>query len=168
MLKITRLPDKPVPSRNNGSKSASSKNNNNKPVFKRSDGNGKVNGFSVGRNSVEYAKKSEKLSKSRKLKSEKIFKSQNLAKSRKKLSKSGNSTNSNAIEYKKKILTTDARTAFYCLQLTFIEASILWHFDLECHIWIETNALGYIIYGVLSQLISGTNPKNVVTKTDLS
>ena len=31
---------------------------------------------------------------------------------------------------------------------------ILQHFDPECHIWIEINASGYTIGGVLSQLIS--------------
>ena len=43
----------------------------------------------------------------------------------KKLSKSGNSTNFNAIENKSKFLTPDARIAFNRLQLAFIKAPIL-------------------------------------------
>ena len=34
----------------------------------------------------------------------------------------------------------------------FLEAPILNHFDPECHIQIEMDALGYIISGILSQL----------------
>ena len=164
MLKTTGLPDKPAPSRNNGSRLASSKNDDNRLAFGRNDGDGEVDGVGVGRNSVEHAKKSEKTSKSRKLsksgksKGEKTSKSQNLAKSGKKLSKSGNSTNSDATEDGPKFLTPDARTAFNRLRLAFIEAPIFWHFDPECHIQIETDALSYAIDGVLSQLTSGTNP----------
>ena len=66
-----------------------------------------------------------------------------------------------------KFLTPDARTAFNRLQLAFTEAPIFRHFDLECHIQIETDALGYAIGGVLSQLTSGTNPNGVVTKANL-
>ena len=99
MLKITGSPDKPAPSRNNGSKSASSRNDDSRPASRRNNGNGEVNRFGVGRNGVEHAKK---LGKS---KSEKTSKSQNLAKSGKKLSKSGNLTNFDAIEDKPKFLT---------------------------------------------------------------
>ena len=110
---------------------------------------------------MEHAKKSGKS------KSEKTSKSQNLAKSGKKLSKNGNSTNFNATEDRPKFLTPDARTAFNRLRLAFTEAPILRHFDPECHIRIETDALGYAISRVLSQLTSGTNPDGVVTKADL-
>ena len=168
MLKIIESLDKPAPSKNNGSKSASSRNNDSKPVSKRNNGNSKVNRFSVSKNSVKHVKKSEKLSKSGKSKSKKISKSQNLAKLGKKLSKSGNSTNFNTTEARPKFLTPNARTIFNCLRLAFIEAPISWHFDLEYHIWIETNVSGYIISEMLSQLTSGTNPKRIVTKTDLS
>ena len=106
-------------------------------------------------------------SKSQKSKSEKTSKSRNSAKSRKKLSKSGNSTNFDATEDGPKFLTPDARTAFNRLRLAFTEAPILRHFDPECHIRIETDALGYAIGGVLSQLASETRPDEVVTKTDL-
>ena len=111
--------------------------------------------------------KSQKLSKSGKSKSEKTSKSWNLAKSGKKLSKSGNSTNFDATKDRPKFLTLDARTAFNRLRLAFTEALILWHFDPECHIWIETDALGYAIDGVLNQLTFGTCPNEVVIKTDL-
>ena len=92
-----------------------------------------VNGFDVD-GSMEYAKKSEKTSKS-----------QNSTKPRKKLSKSENSTNFDAIKAGSKFLTPDARTAFNCLRLAFIEVLILGHFNLKYHIWIETNVLGYTI-----------------------
>ena len=49
-------------------------------------------------------------------------------------------------------LTPDAKKAFNHLRLAFIEAPILRHFDSESHIRIETNASGYAIGGVLSQL----------------
>ena len=131
MLKTTRSPDKLAPSRNNGSKSASSRNNNSRLASGKNDGNGKVDGIGVGGNDMVHAKKSEKTSKSRKLsksgksKSEKTFKSQNLAKLKKKLLKSGNSTNFNATKDGMKFLTPNARTAFNCLWLAFTKALIL-------------------------------------------
>ena len=167
MLKMTGSSNKPAPSKNDDSKSASSRNNNSKPVFERNDGNSEVDGFDVGGNGIKYAKKSGKSSKSRKLKSKKTSKSQNLAKSRKKLLKSENSPNFDAMEAGPKFLTPDARTAFNRLWLAFTKVLILQHFDLKCYIWIETDALNYIIGGVLNQLTSGTNPNGVVTKTDL-
>ena len=51
-------------------------------------------------------------------------------------------------------LTSETRLAFNKLRKAFTKAPILWHFDLECHIWIETNMLGYAISRVLSQLTS--------------
>ena len=51
-------------------------------------------------------------------------------------------------------LTPGAREAFNQLRQAFTEAPILRHFDPECHIRIETNASGYAIGGVLSQLTS--------------
>ncbi len=50
--------------------------------------------------------------------------------------------------------TSEARAAFIRLRKVFIEAPILHHFDPERHIWIETDASGYTISGVLSQLAS--------------
>ena len=59
------------------------------------------------------------------------------------------SKNSNrAIGY----LTSDARQAFTQLRQAFTKVLILQHFDPECYIWIETDALGYTIDGILSQL----------------
>ena len=113
----------------------------------------KIDSFEGSDESIE---KCEKLSKTKKLsrlgksKNEKMSKSQNLAKSGKSLSKSGNLTNFNATEDGPKFLTPDARTAFNHLWLAFTEAPILWHFDSKCHIWIETDASGYTIGGVLS------------------
>ena len=83
---------------------------------------------------MKYAKKLGKLFKSRKSKSEKMSKSQNLAKSGKKLPKSGNLINFNAIENKPKFLISNAKVAFNHLRLAFIEALILKYFDPKCHI----------------------------------
>ena len=49
-------------------------------------------------------------------------------------------------------LTPNAKEAFNHLRLAFIKAPILRHFDSESHIRIETDASGYAIGGVLSQL----------------
>ena len=49
-------------------------------------------------------------------------------------------------------LTPDAKRAFTQLRQAFTEAPIPRHFDPECHIRIETDASGYAIGGVLSQL----------------
>ena len=49
-------------------------------------------------------------------------------------------------------LTPGAREAFNQLKQAFTEALILRHFDLECHIRIETDASGYAIGRVLSQI----------------
>ena len=75
MLKTIKSLDKLVPSRNNGSKSASNKNNDGRPTSRKNDSNSEVNGFGVSRNSIEHAKKSRKLFKSGKSKSEKTAKS---------------------------------------------------------------------------------------------
>ena len=48
--------------------------------------------------------------------------------------------------------TPKTRLAFAQLRQTFIKAPILWHFDLECHIWIKINVSDYAIDGALSQL----------------
>ena len=47
-------------------------------------------------------------------------------------------------------LVLDTKKAFNYLRLAFIKALILQYFDLESHIWIETNASNYAIDGVLS------------------
>ena len=111
-------------------------------------------GDSIDGGGVKIAKKSRK------------SKSQKLAKS-KKPSKSGNSPNFDAKKAGPSFLTPEARSAFNRLRLAFTEAPILRHFDPECHIRIETDASGYAIGGVLSQLASGTSPDGVVIKTDL-
>ena len=117
---------------------------------------------------MEYAKKSgnskgQKLAKSRK--SSKSGKSK--GEKSKKPPKSGNSSNFDAKDTGPSFLTPGAKEAFNRLRLAFTEAPILRHFDPECHIRIETDASGYAIGGVLSQLASGTSPDGVVTKADL-
>ena len=51
-------------------------------------------------------------------------------------------------------LTSGARRAFTKLRQAFIKAPILYHFDPERHIRVETDILSYAIGGVLSQLTS--------------
>ena len=64
-------------------------------------------------------------------------------------------------------LTPDAKKAFNYLQLAFIEALILRHFDLETHIRIETDASSYAIGGVLSQWnLDSDAPPNDSNKSD--
>ena len=70
---------------------------------------------------------------------------------------------------KPNFLTPNAKKAFNYLQLTFIKASILRHFNLKNYIWIETYELGYAIGGVLSQLNLGSDaPPNDSNKSDFS
>ena len=57
---------------------------------------------------------------------------------------------------KPSFLTLDARQAFTQLRQVFTKASILRHFDLKCHIRIETDVSSYAIGGVLSQMTSET------------
>ena len=120
MLKMTGLLNKPVSSRNNGSRSAFSRNDNSRPVSRKNDGNGEVNRF--GDNGVEHAKKSGKL------KGKKLAKSRKSSKSKgeklKKTAKSRNSPNFGAMESEPSFLTLEASAAFNCLRLTFIEAPI--------------------------------------------
>ena len=49
-------------------------------------------------------------------------------------------------------LTSGAKRAFTKLRQAFIKAPIFHHFDLERHIWVETDASGYAIGRVFSQL----------------
>ena len=96
-----------------------------------------------------------------------MSKSQKSAKSEKKSSKSGNLPNFDAKNNRPSFLTSKAKTAFNYLWLTFTKAPILQHFDPESYIWIKTDALGYVIGGMLSQLASGIRLDRVVTKIDL-
>ena len=49
-------------------------------------------------------------------------------------------------------LIPNAKKVFNNLQLIFIKALILQHFDLKSHIFVETNILSYVIGRMLSQL----------------
>ena len=49
-------------------------------------------------------------------------------------------------------LTFKIKKSFTKLRQAFVETLILNHFDLKCHIEIETDVLGYAIGGILSQL----------------
>ena len=73
-------------------------------------------------------------------------------KSNKKLSKSKKSTISNngGATKEPKFLNSSIRDAFNLLQQAFIKASIFWHFDVECYMWIETDISSYAIGGILS------------------
>ena len=78
----------------------------------------------------------------------------NLSKSKKlKNAKSGIQTHIGATR-KPIFLTSGARGVFNQLRQAFTKPQILQHFNPKCHIWIETNALGYVIGGVLNQLTS--------------
>lgn len=56
--------------------------------------------------------------------------------------------------------TFESKLAFTQLKNAFIKVPILYHFDSERYILIEIDASGYIIDGVLSQVISGTRVSN--------
>ena len=51
---------------------------------------------------------------------------------------------------KPELLTPSAKKAFNQLKLVFTKTLVLQHFNLECHIQIKPNALGYAIGGVFS------------------
>ena len=79
----------------------------------------------------------------------------NLSKSKKaKNDKSESSTRSSNIGAigEPIFLTPGVKNAFNYLKQAFTKAPILRHFDLECFIWIETDASGSAIGGILSQL----------------
>ena len=74
----------------------------------------------------------------------------NLSKSKnEKSKKSIHMPNIGAIE-EPNFLTSDAKKAINYLQLAFIKAPILQHFDLESHIWTKTNTSSYILGKMLS------------------
>ena len=89
----------------------------------------------------------------------------NLAKSKKaKLTKLKKSDLLNAkANFGTDFLTPKTKKVFIHLWNAFIEALILRHFDPKRHIWIETDASGYAIGGVLSQLTSNQLLSNHVT-----
>ena len=128
-----------------------------------------------GVGSIEIAKKSRKSKGHKMSKSQKSAKSQKLSMPRKskgeklkKPSKSGNSPNFDVKNSGPSFLTPKARSAFNRLWLAFTKALILWHFDPKYHIQIKTDALGYAIGDMLSQLASGTSPNRVIIKANLS
>lgn len=53
---------------------------------------------------------------------------------------------------KTEFYTPKAKLAFIELRQPFSKTPILYHFDPESHIWIETNAFGYTICEMLCQL----------------
>ena len=58
--------------------------------------------------------------------------------------------NSRNIKAGSGFFTPKARLVFTQLRQKFVEASIFYHFDLECHIWIEFDTFGYAIGRILS------------------
>ena len=75
------------------------------------------------------------------------------------LSKSKNSSKSKKIVRYSDFFTLRAKLAFTKLRQVFFKAPILHHFDLERYIRIETNASGYAIGRVLSQLTSNDSSR---------
>ena len=74
-----------------------------------------------------------------------------------KTSKSKNSFTFKKLSKSKKLLRSDfftprARLAFTKLRQAFVKALIFYHFDSECHIWVETDASDYVIGRIFSQL----------------
>ena len=63
-------------------------------------------------------------------------------------------------------LTFGAKKAFIHLRKDFTKALIFRYYDLEPYIWIETNALGYTIAGVLSQMTLDQHFSGHVTHKD--
>ena len=64
-------------------------------------------------------------------------------------------------------LNSNPKKVFNNFWLAFIKAPIFWHFDLESHIQIETNASDYAIDGVLRQLNFNSNAiSNDLNKSD--
>ncbi len=68
-------------------------------------------------------------------------------------------TNSSRTDF----LTLEVKKAFTYLQKAYIKALILRYFDLEYHIQIKNDILGYAISGVLSQLTSKTGLVGQIT-----
>ena len=66
----------------------------------------------------------------------------------KKVQKSSKSKNLSKSDF----LTPGAKLVFIKLKQAFVKAPILHHFNPKRHIWIETDAFGYAISGVISQL----------------
>ena len=58
---------------------------------------------------------------------------------------------------KPSFLILNIKKTFNYLRLAFIKALILWHFDLENHIWIKTNVSSYTIGEILSKLNLNSN-----------
>ena len=67
-----------------------------------------------------------------------------------------------ALVKKTSFLTSKAKLAFTQLWQVFTKAPILCHFDLKCHIRIETNVSSYAIGGILSQLASNLGQWNLM------
>ncbi len=65
-------------------------------------------------------------------------------------------------------LTLGAKDTFIYLQKVFTEALIFRHFDPERHIQIETDALGYAISGMLSQMTLNQLSSDHVTHENLN
>ena len=138
MLKTTGSSNKPACRRHDGSRSVSGRNNGDGEVDKfRDDG-------------LEDAKKLRKSKGQKTSESRKTSKSRKSAKSEKNSLKSGNLPNFGATEVAASFLTPGARETFNRLWLAFTKAPILWHFDPECHIQIETDASDYAISNMLS------------------
>ncbi len=86
----------------------------------------------------------------------------NLAKSKKSKSKANIAKANSGTDF----LISRAKKAFIHLQRAFIEAPILKYFDPEHHIWTGTDASGYAIGGVLSQMTSDQHSSGHVTHED--
>lgn len=90
----------------------------------------------------------------------------NLAKSKKSnLTKNSNFAKDNSFETD--FLTSKAEKTFIHQRKTFIKTLILYHFEPESHIWIETEALGFAIGEILCQMVSDQSFSNHMTHKNL-
>ena len=115
------------------------------------NGDSEIDGFGVGGDDEELAKKSGKLKGQKLAKSRKLSKSgKSKGKKSKKLSKSRYLPKFDVTEAKPSFLTSGAKEAFNRLRLAFIKAPIFGHFDQKCYIQIKTDVSDYVISSVLS------------------
>ncbi len=119
------------------------------------DATGVAGGGRVGK-SIKNLSTAAKLTKSKKPKLTKPKKSD--------LIKAQNFVKTNS--FKTDFLTPEAKKVFIYLQKSFTKAPIFRHFDLKCYIQIETDALGYAIGRILSQMTLDQYSSNWVTHKD--
>lgn len=114
---------------------------------------------------VIISSSNENLSSTKKLKNLAYIKRLNMAKSKK---------SAKTLDFVKvrasntDFLVSKAKTIFFSLWKAFVKVLIIYHFNPKCNILIKAHALGYIIDGILSQLVSDQNFFNYLTGKSLN